>query len=59
MEFKKKPVSSMPIFPKNITQYRNVNESSAYLPYIFLKPASDRKRDLIIVAEQQNSSAKE
>jgi hypothetical protein len=56
---RKQPSPPPPFLPKGLTRYRNISESSAYIPYIYIQSISDRKKDLIVVDENQSSSAEE
>ncbi|MBS4022914.1 MAG: hypothetical protein KGZ79_10950 [Dethiobacter sp.] len=59
MEIKKKLPPPIPSLPRHITRYRNINESSAYIPYIYRQSAFDCRKNLIIVDEQEDTSADE
>jgi hypothetical protein len=55
---KKQPVPPLPVSRK-VTRYRNISETSGYIPYEYLKPGLDCKKTIVIVDEQQSSSADE
>ncbi|MDO9535951.1 MAG: hypothetical protein Q7J85_11620 [Bacillota bacterium] len=61
MTVKKKKPYLPPSLPRKITKYRNVNNSSGYIPYLYTKSniLSFQKDNIIIVHEQDGSSGYE
>ncbi|RJR20813.1 MAG: hypothetical protein C4582_08585 [Desulfobacteraceae bacterium] len=60
MTVKKKKLYLTPSLPKKISRYRNINNSSSYLPYIYHQTASPvHKHNLIILDEQEENSSGE
>ncbi len=59
MKLRRKQPPPPPPLPRQITRYRNISESSGYIPYIYLQQEPEGKNNIIVVDEQQNSSAEE
>lgn len=56
---KKKPYLT-PSLPRQVTRYRNIDNSSSYLPHFFNRAASPKNvQNLIIVDEQEENSSGE
>ncbi len=60
MTLKKRKSHPLPVMPGKLARYRNLNESSGYLPYGYILPPDAHKDNIIVVEDQGiNNSGQE